>query len=110
MLLTSSKAGRGRAKTRAVSLRSVTAEVRFRFQVSIYVRFVFGKVALWQVSVRVVVYPVGMISLVLYTYLYLHDTLSRTNRQNPGNLPNKNVLLEIGEHWMEKYSLETARG
>ena len=60
-------------------------------------RFVFDKLALWQVSVRAVVYSVGMISPVLYTCLYLHDTLSRINGQNPGNLPN---VLEIGEHWM----------
>ena len=50
-------------------------------------RFVFDKVALRQVSVRVVVYPVGMISPVLYTYLYRHDILS-----SPGNLSNRNVL------------------
>jgi len=51
-----------------------------------------------------------MISPVLYSYLYLHDTLSRTNGKSPGNPPNRNVLLEIGEHWKEKYFQEAARG
>jgi hypothetical protein len=51
-----------------------------------------------------------MISPVLYTYLYIHDTLSRTNGQSPGNLPNRDVLLEVGEHWKETYFLEAARG
>jgi hypothetical protein len=72
---------------------------------SIHVRFVLVKVALGQVSVRVVVYPVGMLSPVFYTYLYRHDTLS-----SPRNLSNRNVLLEMGEHWKEKYFLGAAKG
>ena len=68
----------------------------------------FDKVALGQVSVPVVVYPVGMISPVLCTYLYVRDTLRRTNGQSPGKLSNTNVL-EIGDQWMEKCFLEAAR-
>jgi len=68
------------------------------------VRFVVVKVEYEEVPLRQFQFSsVCIISPVLHTQYHPQVALSqRDKRMKPGNFPNSCILLEIGEHWIEK--------
>jgi hypothetical protein len=61
------------------------------------------KLTLGQVFLRVLrLSHVSVIPSVRHTHLHVSIT-RRTNGAKPGNLPNNNAVLGMGEHWIGKY-------
>jgi hypothetical protein len=70
---------------------------------SVHVRFVVDKAAIGQGFLRVLWFsPVTLTPPMLHAHLYLCFSYQKDERAKPGNLQKRKVLLEIGEHRIEK--------